>query len=381
MKKRSLVLVAVATVGAVASLGFFWSLSGSQDTLKIPGIVEIHEINLGSKVGGRVAEVFVREGEEVAAGKALLRFETPELEAQKAQLVQRLRAARAEAQKAKDGPRPQERAEAEAALAAAKARWDRIEEGWRKEEKQQAENDLAASRADLEYAKKSFARIEKLNFEVSQTEYDTARTRLITSQEKFNSAQSKVEMFKTGSREQEKREWRAEFDRAQAKVDLLREGTRAEDKEIAAAQVSELEAKLREIEVSLNEATVKAPSKVVIEVLGVRKGDLVSANQPIVRALAAEERWIKVFVPSSDLGRIKLGDTVEVTGDSYSGRRFPGTIVQIAGVSEFTPRNVQSLDERKNQVFAVKVRVDDNGEVYKSGMAAEVLLPLKGVPR
>lgn len=380
MKKQAFILGTVAVTAAVASLGFFWSWNGHKNVLRIPGTVEVHEIRLGSKVGGRVAETFVREGDEVPAGKELVRFEVPELEAQKAQLEARLKAARAELQKAEEGPRPQELAEAEAALAAAKARWDRIEDGWRKEEKAQAENDLQAARADLEYAKRNFERIEKLNFQVSQSEYDTARTRLVTAQEKFNSAQARVDMMKAGSREQEKREWKAEYERAKAKVELLREGTRKEDKAIAAASVKELEAKLREIEASLNEAIVRAPSKLTVEVLGVRKGDLVPPNQPVIRALSAEDRWVKVFVPQTELGKIRQGDRVDVTCDSYPGHKFPGTIVQIANISEFTPRNVQSLDERRHQVFAVKVRVEDNGEVFKAGMAAEVILPIKETP-
>jgi multidrug resistance efflux pump len=78
------------------------------------------------------------------------------------------------------------------------------------------------------------------------------------------------------------------------------------------------------------------------------------------------------------LGKVHLGEDVEVTIDSYPGKRFAGKVIQIASASEFTPRNVQSADERKHQVFAVKVRVDDPQGVFKSGMAAEVTVPLAG---
>jgi len=141
--------------------------------------------------------------------------------------------------------------------------------------------------------------------------------------------------------------------------------------------MKELEGKLREIQANLNEAILVAPSKLIVEVLGVRKGDLVAPNTPVIRALSSEERWVKVFIPSTELGKIQLGDEVEVTCDSFPGKRFKGTIIQIATISEFTPRNVQSLDERKHQVFAVKVRVEDQGEVFKAGMAAEVIVPLR----
>src|SRR5205085_4555032 len=121
-----------------------------------------------------VAEVNVKEGQEVNAGTVLLRFEAPELNAQMAQLEQRLAASRLEYKKAKDGPRPQERADALAAMNASKARLDRMNEGWRKEERQQAEDELAAAKSDLDFAEKNFERIRKLDYQVSQNEYDTA---------------------------------------------------------------------------------------------------------------------------------------------------------------------------------------------------------------
>ena len=110
--------------------------------------------------------------------------------------------------------------------------------------------------------------------------------------------------------------------------------------------------------------------------LAVRTGDLVPPNQPVLRVLRDDDLWVKVFVPETQLGEIKLGRQVEVTVDSYPGRRIPGTIDQIASVSEFTPRNVQSVDERRHQVFAVKVKVDNRDGIFKSGMAAEVAIPL-----
>jgi multidrug efflux pump subunit AcrA (membrane-fusion protein) len=92
--------------------------------------------------------------------------------------------------------------------------------------------------------------------------------------------------------------------------------------------------------------------------------------------LRADDLWVKVYVPETELGKVRLHQEVEVTIDSYPGRTFAGTVVQVASASEFTPRNVQSADERRHQVFGIKVRVPDPQGVFKSGMAAEVILPL-----
>jgi HlyD family secretion protein len=99
-----------------------------------------------------------------------------------------------------------------------------------------------------------------------------------------------------------------------------------------------------------------------------------------VRVLRAEDLWLKVYVPETDVSKVTLGKKVDVRIDAYPERVFQGTVIQIASISEFTPRNVQSADERRYQVFAVKVRVDNPRGVFKSGLAAEVVLPLEGPP-
>jgi multidrug resistance efflux pump len=92
--------------------------------------------------------------------------------------------------------------------------------------------------------------------------------------------------------------------------------------------------------------------------------------------LGAADMWVKVYIPETELGKVQVGQEAEVTVDAYPGRRFSGTVIQVAAVSEFTPRNVQSAEERKHQVFGIKVRVDNPQGIFKSGMAAEVILPL-----
>ena len=187
-------------------------------------------------------------------------------------------------------------------------------------------------------------------------------------------------MYKKGSREEDILEAEQEAKRAEAQYQLLRAGTRPEDIAAAEARVGEVRGKLRELEVNIAEAVVKAPERAVIEVMGVRKGDLVRPNQPIVTVLRAEDLWVRVYVPETEMGKIRLGQSVEVTIDSYPGKRFVGKVIQVSSRSEFTPRNVQSPDERRHQVFGVKVRVDNPQGVFKAGMAAEVILPLHPAP-
>ena len=96
----------------------------------------------------------------------------------------------------------------------------------------------------------------------------------------------------------------------------------------------------------------------------------------MLRVLRATDLWVKTYVPETQLGKVRLHQKVTVTIDSFPGRRFSGEVVQVASESEFTPRNVQSVDERKHQMFGVRIRVEDTQGYFKSGMAAEVAIPL-----
>jgi multidrug resistance efflux pump len=338
----------------------------------------VQEVRLGSRLGGRVAAVHVREGQVAEPGQLLVTIEQPEWSAKREQARQRVAAAQAALEKANNGPLEEEIAEAKAAADAAKARLARATAGFREEEKRQAKADLAAAQAEQERADKEYARLAQLpqQVAVSKEELDAAAAARDSARARVRSARARLDLVLAGTRPEEVAEAKAEAERWTARYELLRRGTRGEDKAAAYAAVKQAEAELAEADVNFHETTVAAPERCVIEVLVVRPGDLVPPGQPVVRALRADDLWVKVFAPATELGRLRLGQAVAVAVDSHPGRRFAGEITQIANVSEFTPRNVQSLDERRHQVFAVKVRVADPEGVFKSGMAAEVFVPM-----
>jgi membrane fusion protein YbhG len=333
MWKTALASVGLIVAAALA-LGFFWPFGRRPETLRLTGVVEIQEVRLGSKIGGRVQEVLVSEGDVIHAGRVLVRFEAPELRAQRDQWRAQVRATKAAWAKAEHGPRPQE-----------------IEQG---------RADLASARADEKLAAQNFTRVDQLyqTNALARADFDAAHAAVVSA--------------------------RARSGMARARLDLLEAGTRTEEKDEAHAQYLQAVGKLQEIEANLKETTVAAPELAIVDVLAVRKGDLVPPNQPILRVLRIGDLWVKVYVPETELGKVRLGQDVEVTIDSYPGQRFPGTIFFIAAQSEFTPRNVQSLDERRHQVFGIKVRVaqpaDPEKRIFKSGMAAEVFVPLRESP-
>ncbi|HMF14251.1 MAG TPA: HlyD family efflux transporter periplasmic adaptor subunit [Gemmataceae bacterium] len=378
--KKVVVGVVLVLVAAGGALGwYFWPWRGDKNVLRLPGVVEIQEVRLGSKIGGRVAEVKIKEGEEAEAGDQLLVFDAPELEAQIAQQQARVDQAEADAQKARSGARQQEIDAAWAAALSAYAAWQKAENGFRPEEIKQARDELAADEADLKLAQEDFDRQEQLAKTNSgkKADYDVARATLNRARARRQAAQAKLDLYLAGTREEEKRQAAADFARAWSNFDVLAAGNRYEDVAAAEGRAAEARGRLRELEANYAERFVKAPGKVRVEVVAVRKGDIVAPNQPVLRVLSAADKWVKIYVPETLLGKVRLGRDVELTVDSDPDKRFRGKVIQIASISEFTPRNVQSVDERKHQVFGVKVQVDDPEGVFKSGMAAEVLLPLQ----
>ena len=152
---------------------------------------------------------------------------------------------------------------------------------------------------------------------------------------------------------------------------------RAQDKIVDAAKmrVVQARAQLADIDAQLGEMQVKAPTDSILEVLSVKVGDVLPANREVATLLLPEHLWVRVYVPEPWLGLIQVGDQVEVRVDSFPKENFAGTVEQINRQAEFTPRNVQTVEERIRQVFGVKIRVPSKDGRLRAGMAADVLFP------
>jgi HlyD family secretion protein len=375
-------LAIVLVLGAIAG-GVWWYWRPNADELRLPGVVEMQEVRLGSKVGGRVLAVKVQEGDVVNKDDLLVIFAMPEIDAQRVQLKARVDQAKADLEKAENGPLPEEKEAALAGATSAEAHWWMMVNGPRPEEISQAKNEVDASKADVRLAQEDFARVERLFQQggVAQADYDVARATLERNRQRLAVNQAKLDLLHAGSRWEDIFQAHADMMKADANFRLLKRGTRDEDKAVAKGRLAEAQGKLDEIDANLAEAVVRAPNRAVVEVLSVRTGDVLPPNAPVIRILSAEDLWVKVYVPETDLGRVRVGQPVKVTIDSYPGEDLDGTVIQIAAASEFTPRNVQSADERKHQVFGVKVRVPDPHGILKSGMAATVVIPLHELVR
>jgi HlyD family secretion protein len=309
VKSKTLLLILLAVVLAAGAVAWSMASRRREKPLLLSGAIEARDVEVGSLMGGRIAKVLVEEGSAVSAGQPIVQFETDLIDLQIQQQRSRIEQAEANLTKALRGPRV---------------------EG------------IASARAQAENAERERLR-QKMLLEkgvTAQQQYDAAATQAKTTRE--------------------------------ALLELER-GNRPEDIAAVRATLRTEERQLAYLERQRAESFVAAPAAGVIESMDLRPGDLVGPNQPVARMLEPSQIWVRVYVPEPQLGRVRVGQKAALTVDTFPKREFPGKVVEIRTQSEYTPRNVQTLDQRMDQVFGVKVAIDPVPEL-KPGMAATVRL-------
>ena len=274
----------------------------------VSGTMENDEVHVASRYGGRVEKISAQEGDSLKAGDPIVELDAAEL-----------------------------RARRDTALA-----WlAELEAGARKEEIATARLEMEALSAELELARLEKKRAEELL--AGKVSTAAERDRAVG---RANALEKSVAA-------------------AKSRLDLLLAGTRPERLAHARAQVAEVEAQLKEMRIC-------APGDTVLEVLSVKVGDVLAPNREVATLLIPQPLWVRVFVPEPWLGRLKVGDAVTVETDAFPKQPFRGAVTQIARAAEFTPRNVQTREERIKQVFGVKVRIENPDGKLRAGMSAEV---------
>jgi HlyD family secretion protein len=357
------IAILVVVVAAALTAIFFYGGWFHRDTgLEGSGTVEARNIRVGSKVGGRIDKIQVREGDNVQAGQVLMTFDDREL-------LAALEQSRANAEKSKRGYRPEEIAEAQAGALQAKADFDMRKNGYRKEDIASAQADVARAAAEETRTRIDFQRYEALAKKdlVSKQQRDAAEASWKMAAAQKDSAQHKLDELNRGYRPEEIASAAARFAQSEATLGKLRRGNRREDIDAAQAALAYDEARFRERQ-------VLAPTAATVEVLDVRPGDLIAPNTPVATLLERDEIYVRIYIPETEIYRVHVGQKAQVTVDSAGKQVLDGTVEQINQQAEFLPRNVQTREERVHQVFGVKIRIDDASHRVLAGMAADVKL-------
>lgn len=328
MKKKRLIIIGIIIFLIIAVLLINnFRTKEDNSALKLSGNVEVTETNVGFKLPGRIMELAVDEGQQVKAGQVIARLDNAELTSVVTQN--------------------------KASLQEALTRLAELRAGSRAQEIERARSSVNAQAADLDKAKKDHERADILykNGAISTSQFEAAQNVYITKAAQLKSAQETLS--------------------------LIKEGPRKEDIQAAEHRVQQARAMMNTSEERLKDTVLVAPLSGVILRKNVELGEILSAGTPVFTIGDLENPWVKVYVKEDRLGQVKLGQKADIKVDSFKDKTYEGMITFISSEAEFTPKNVQTEEERVKLVFGVKIRVkNENGEL-KPGMPADVRITLK----
>ncbi len=390
MNKRRLGQL-LAIVAAVFTL--YWAfqnyLTRSLTDIEASGTIETTEVDVSFQVAGKVQRLLADEGDHVTLDQVIARLdETPlaeNLERARAQLSAAVAAVtqqRATLLLTRRTIDEQERG-AQAGLEAAQARLQGIRTGPRRQETLQAEAALDAAEANMVKAQLDADRARELVLKqvYSQAALDAALATLSNAQSQRDRAREALSLMREGSRKEEIEAAEAQLRQAyallaQARANRIQVEIKEKDFAAAESRVQELRASLNIAQINVDYAALKAPITGWILLKNIEAGEVVNVGTPVFTMGDVEDVWINLYVGTEVVGRLKLGDAVDVQVDAHKGRRFPGRIIFISPEAEFTPKNVQTKEERTKLVYRIKVSIRNERQELKPGMPADATLHL-----
>ncbi len=330
---------------AVLALAAAWlSTAGCRqeappNEIRVSGYVDATDVQVAPLVGGRILDLNVDEGDRVTAGQVIATLDTVDTELLLARLRTERDQAEAQLRLLLAGARPEDIRLAEAQAAS-------------------AESDVTATEVELTSARADYERFASLVAAGSGSEKqrDDAATRRDVAEARLSAATHRVAA-------------------ARETLARLRAGARKEEIEAARARVATAEAVIHVAEKSLADATVTSPLAGVVTTKIANIGEIVAPRAPIVIVTDLDRAWANVYVDEPLVPRLSVGQTATLVTDA--GQRIEGTVTFVSPKAEFTPRNVQTADERAKLVYRVKVTVDNREGVLKQGMPVEAELALK----
>ena len=318
---RKIILILLTAV-------FLYNCSGNDKNLiQESGTIEATEVVISSQVAGKVLKILKDEGAKVNSGDSILVIDKESLELQHKQAV--------------------------AVLDIAKAQYDLLVKGARKEDIAQAEEGLKQAEANFNLAKVNKKRMENLfkGQAITKNQYDDAATRFEVAQAQFKSAKENYAKIKNIARPEEIAQAKANFEKAEAAVGLIEKG--------------------------LRDCSVTSPINGFVVKKFVEAGETVSMMSSLVKVSDLSSVKLSIYISETDLGKVKLGQKAAVTVDAFPNKTFDGVVEFISPEAEFTPKNIQTKDERTKLVFQVKIRIPNPDFELKAGMPADASIKVE----
>ncbi len=300
--------------------------NNDKNSIEASGNIEATNVTVSSRVNGEIKKILYDEGQFVNEGDTIMTIDHETLQFQLDQ--------------------------AEAGVAAAKAQLNLLRSGARKEDVNQGEEAVRQAQVTFDLAKKDKERMQSLfdSNSISQNQYDNTVAKFELTQAQLKSAKENLEKLKNFARPEEIQQAEASLKGKVAAANLLKK--------------------------SIDDSYVQSPISGVIVDKYFEKGETVTQMSSLFKVSELRTVDLIIYVSEEELGKVKLGQTADISVDAYPNKTYTGKVIYISPEAEFTPKNIQTKDERTKLVFAVKIRVDNPKYELKPGMPADAVVKI-----
>mgnify|MGYP001607226304 CR=1 FL=1 len=293
-------------------------------TIEASGTLEATEVNVSARVAGQLKKLFVQEGSKVARNDTIAILDHDMLQLQLNQ--------------------------AQAGVDVASAQYTLLLNGARTEDLKQGEEALLQAESALKTAAADFNRMKELysTHTVSKKQYDDAESRFVITQAQHNSVKQNLQKLQRFARPEDLHAAKARLEQASAMADVIRK--------------------------QINDTFILSPVSGTVTQKPVEEGELIGTGAIVVKIAQLEKMKLMIYVNEKELAKVQLNGSADIVIDGMPGKNFAGTVVYISPIAEFTPKNVQTKEDRTKLVFGVKVEVDNKEGILKSGMPADAYI-------
>ena len=390
--KRKVLVPVFAVIGILAAAGVVWSMRlnrADPNLLQVSGNIELTESDLSFKVPGRLVALTVREGDFVRKGDVIARLDQDQTLEQKRRDEAQVSNARSQFDQARTSVELERAtlgddiAARRADLAQARAHLEELLNGSRPQEIQQAEAAVADATTQAQLAKDDWDRAQMLykTDDISRAQYEQYRTRFNSTNALLRQAEKRYALVKEGPRQEDIQQGRAQVAHAEAALKMsqaneLELKRREQDIDARRAQMDQARAQVGITDVQLSDLTLHAPMDGVVLVKAAELGEVLAAGSTVITLGDIDRPWVRAYVNERDIGRLRLGEPATVRTDSYRDKTFSGRVSFIASEAEFTPRQIQTPEERVKLVYRIKVDTENPGRLLKSNMPVDASIAL-----
>jgi HlyD family secretion protein len=391
MRKRIVVVIVLALLIGAGCLFFLKrEARNSASSITVSGNIELTEVHIAFKIPGKLIERAVDEGDAVRKGQVIARLDQDQLLAQKQRETAALHSAMSQLAQAETslawqkGTWAADMEQRKADLEAYEARLRELKNGARPQEIQEVEAAVKAAQAEYDRAKRDWDRAQTLykNDDISTAQYDQYRSRWEGSEAALKQARERRDLVLAGTRVEQIEAASAQVQRARAALKMSESNAleikrREQEITFRKSEIERAKANLAMIETQLADTVAVSPVDGVVLVKSADVGEVLAAGTTVVTVGDIAHPWLRAYINQTDLGRVKLGSRARVMTDSYPGKIYEGRISFIASEAEFTPKQIQTQEERVKLVYRIKIDLENPHQELKSNMPADAVIPLE----